>query len=394
MPSPIFISHQEEDNRDHRKILLVTNDLGPRAGGIETFILGLLDQLDGSDVVIYTSSQEDSADFDLRLLSESGVLVIRDRSTVLLPSLRVNREAAKIMKRYNSSIIWFGAAMPLAWMSGYLRKNGATRILALTHGHEVWWAKIPVFSSIFRRSTKHIDVLTYLGEFTRDAISPIVSPNCSLVRIAPGIPLDHFTPGPKDRDLMRSLRLDGHQILLSVGRLVHRKGQDRLIEALPRIIAQHPHAILVLVGVGPHQKKLRKLISAHGMNDYVRFVGRVSYADLPDYFRLGDVFVMPSRSRLAGLEVEGLGIVYLEASASGIPVLAGLSGGAPDAVQVGKTGLLVNGRKSEDIADKINTLLSDPKARAEMGRQGRQWTEEMWGWSAWGERFRAALFDN
>jgi phosphatidylinositol alpha-1,6-mannosyltransferase len=380
--------------RDHRTILLVTNDLGPRAGGIETFILGLLSQLDGSDVVVYTSAQEESASFDAALNSQTGVVVIRDRATVLLPSFRVKREVTKVMKRYGCSTIWFGAAMPLAWISGYLKKHGAARIVALTHGHEVWWAKIPIFSWIFRSSTQNIDVLTYLGDFTRRSIIPIVSPNCSLVQIAPGIPLDHFFPAPKNDDLVKTLQLDGRQVLLSVGRLVHRKGQDRLIEALPTVVRANPNVVLVIVGIGPRQRKLDQLISQHGMKEYVRFVGRVNYSELPHYFRLADLFVMPSRSRFGGLEVEGLGIVYLEASASGVPVLAGLSGGAPDAVVVGMTGVLVDGRKSKGIAQAINALLADPTALRAMGARGRQWTEEVWGWSTWGERFKSVLVDN
>jgi len=103
---------------------------------------------------------------------------------------------------------------------------------------------------------------------------------------------------------------------------------------------------------------------------------------------------MPSRSRFFGLEVEGLGIVYLEASASGIPVVAGLSGGAPDAVLVGETGVLVDGRHPEEIAHTINRLLKDPVALKDMGFRGRQWTEEVWGWSTWGKRFRTVLFDD
>jgi len=379
---------------DRRKILLVTNDLGPRAGGIETFVLGLLNQLDGSSVVIYTSAQEGSAAFDSALYSQTGAVVIRDRAAILLPSIRVKRKAAEIMKRYGCSTIWFGAAMPLAWISGYLKKNGASRIVALTHGHEVWWAKIPVFSWIFRSSTKDIDVLTYLGDFTRRAIEPVVESNCSLVQIAPGIPLDHFFPAPKRKDLLETLEIQGRQVLISVGRLVHRKGQDRLIAALPKIISANPGAVLVFVGIGPRRKKLDRLISALGMSEYVRFVGRVDYSDLPDYFRLADLFVMPSRSRFFGLEVEGLGIVYLEASASGIPVVAGLSGGAPDAVLVGETGVLVDGRHPEEIAHTINRLLKDPVALKEMGSRGRQWTEEVWGWSTWGKRFRTVLIDD
>lgn len=377
-----------------RKVLLVTNDLGPRAGGIETFILGLLDHLDGSQILIYTAAQKDSADFDAALAAKTGVKIIRDKTSILIPTPAVNRRVRKAMQENNSEIIWFGAAMPLAWMSGLLKRAGAKRIVALTHGHEVWWAKLPPFRQIFARSTRSIDVLTYLGEFTKSAMAPVVHRTCELVQIAPGISIEHFTPGEKPEDLIRELDLKGKQVLISVGRLVHRKGQDRLLEALPEIISKHPDVVLVFVGIGPRKEKLDQLIKKFDLHEYVRFVGRVNYKELPRYFRLGDLFVMPSRSRLAGLEVEGLGIVYLEASASGIAVLGGKSGGAPDAVLSHQTGEVVDGTKVQEIASVINDLLDHPSRLCEMGAAGRAWTESTWSWEIWGDRFKRVLFGN
>ncbi len=377
-----------------RRVLLVTNDLGPRAGGIETFILGLLDQLDGREIVIYTAAQKDSAEFDAALAAKTGVIVIRDKSSILIPTPAINRRVRKVLTEYQSEIIWFGAAMPLAWMSGLLKRAGAKRVVALTHGHEVWWAKLPPFKWIFARSTRSIDVLTYLGEFTKKAMAPVVHSSCSMVQIAPGISIDHFTPGIKSPELIKEFDLEGKQVLISVGRLVHRKGQDKLLEAMPQILLQHPDVVLLFVGIGPRKAKLDQLVKKFGLESYVRFVGRVKYENLPKYFRLGDLFVMPSRSRLAGLEVEGLGIVYLEASASGIAVLAGKSGGAPDAVIVGETGEIVDGTSVNEIARAINQMLDTPNALAKMGTAGRAWTEERWAWNIWGERFKEVLFGN
>jgi len=375
-----------------RKILLVTNDLGPRAGGIETFILGLLDQLDGNQIVIYTAKQNGSAEFDKALTAKTGVTIIRDKSSILLPTFWVNRRVRAVMQKYESEIIWFGAAMPLAWMSHLLKRAGAKQIVAITHGHEVWWAKLPIFRQIFSHATKSISVLTYLGEFTRQAMAPVVNKNCYMAQIAPGISIEHFTPGEKSPSLVKELDLQGKQVLISVGRLVHRKGQDKLLEALPQVLRSHPDVVLLFVGIGPRKKKLDQLVRKYELSDYVRFVGRVQYDKLPEYFRLGDLFVMPSRSRLAGLEVEGLGIVYLEASASGIAVLAGESGGAPDAVLAGKTGEVVDGTDPSKIAEAIVELLDNPSKLKTMGAAGRAWTEQRWSWQIWGERFREVLF--
>ena len=376
-----------------RRILLVTNDLGPHAGGIETFILGLLDQLDCSQIVIYTASQKGSDDFDRALMTKTGAIVIRDKSSVLVPSPWVNRRVRAVMREYQSEVIWFGAAMPLAWMSGLLKRAGAKRVVAITHGHEVWWAKLPPFKWIFKYSTRSIDVLTYLGQFTRRAMAPAISQKALMVQIAPGIPIDHFVPAAKSQSLIRELDLEHKQVIVCVGRLVHRKGQDKLLEALPQILLQHPDVVLLFVGVGPLRKKLDRLVQKFDLTSHVRFIGRVNYDSLPQYFQLGDLFVMPSRSRLAGLEVEGLGIVYLEASACGLAVVAGTSGGAPDAVLQGETGVVVDGTNLDEITEVINDLLDHPTKLKTMGIAGRTWTEERWSWQIWGERFKELLME-
>jgi len=376
---------------ESRSVLLVTNDLGPRAGGIESFILGLIGELDGSQIVIYTSSQAGDDLFDRDLHERFGVIVYRDRAKILLPTPRVNRAIASIMNKYSATTVWYGAAAPLGWMSGYLKKAGARRQVSLTHGHEVWWSKVWPFSWAMRRITRHLDVITYLGDFTLAAMRPALDPGVTTVRIAPGIAVDHFTPGPKSQDLIDSLGLNGRKIIVSVGRLVHRKGQDKLIEAMPSIVNSEPDATLLLIGEGPYKEHLTKLVHTLKLEHYVKFIGRLQYNELPLYLRLGDIFAMPSRSRFFGLEVEGLGIVYLEASATGIPVLGGASGGAPDAVLPGETGLVVDGRDVAAIAAQAITLLGDEQLRKAMGARGRSWALEQWSWKIWGERFKSVL---
>ena len=168
---------------------------------------------------------------------------------------------------------------------------------------------------------------------------------------------------------------------------MHRKGQDQLVKALPRIIEKFPQVKLIFVGTGPHQKTIEKLMKKLGVEKSVRFIGRIPHEQLPKYFALGDIFAMPSRSRLFGLEVEGLGIVYLEASACGLPVIAGNSGGAPDAVLPGKTGVVVDGTSEKEIADAAIHLLSDMSRSREMGRTGREWVVSDWRWEIWSKTF-------
>lgn len=375
-----------------KRTLFITNDFGPRAGGIETFIIGLIQRLPHTSTIVYTSAQGDTRDYDAAWLAEYGVRVIRDRAKILLPTPRVNRTVAKLVKYEGIETVAFGAAAPLAIMSSVLRRAGARRIIALTHGHEVWWSKVFPFTLAMRRIGSTTDSLTYLGEFTRKAISAALTPKAgnAMVKIAPGIDTDHFAP--VDATILRkSLGLTGKRVIVSVGRLVHRKGQDYLIEAMSAIVHEIPDAHLVLVGEGPYREHLVKLVQKYSLDDYVTFIGRIQYAELPKYICLGDVFAMPSRSRFRGLEVEGLGIVYLEASACGLPVIAGASGGAPDAVIEGITGVVVDGQDSAAIAVAAINLLNDPEKATKMGRAGRDWIVEKWRWQIWSEKFEKLI---
>ena len=372
--------------------LFITNDFGPRAGGIETFVHGLIERLPKGSVIVYTSAQANAQTFDAEWLLKYGVEVIRDRSKILLPTPRVIKACQKLISNRKLSKVAFGAAAPLAMMARAMRSAGAQKVVALTHGHEVWWAKVPPFSFAIRYMSKNIDAITYLGDYTKGEISKALSEadGSKLVQIAPGIDVDHFIPTDSS-NLRAELGLTDKSVIISVGRLVHRKGQDKLISALPEIKTSVPNVHLVLVGVGPHQDYLEKLALKLNVSDCVTFIGRINYAELPKYICLGDIFAMPSRSRFFGLEVEGLGIVYLEASACGLPVVGGKSGGAPDAVLVGETGMVVDGTNSSEIADACIELLNNPELCALMGANGRAWIIENWRWEIWATRYAALL---
>lgn len=375
------------------RVLCITNDFGPRAGGIETFVIGLIERMPYGSVVVYTSSQKGSEPFDKRWFEEFGVVVIRDKSTILLPTFRVGRAVRRVLRENEIERVFFGAAAPLGLLAVALRKAGANKIVALTHGHEVWWAKVPPFNLAIRRIGQSVDSLTYLGNFTKSAISRALSADATarMVRIAPGIDVDHFSPQSSAAELRSELGLTDKKVIVSVGRLVHRKGQDFLIEAMPAILKKVPNAHLLFVGEGPYREHLESLIEKRSLNEHVAFIGRVQYSELPRYICVGDIFAMPSRSRLAGLEVEGLGIVYLEASACGLPVIGGKSGGAPDAVLEGETGYAVDGLSTDAIAERVIELLIDPSKSAAMGARGRQWVVNEWNWQSWSKSFNSLL---
>ena len=375
------------------KILCITNDFGPRAGGIETFVIGLIERLPKNSVIVYTSSQPDSAAFDRAWMENYGVLVIRDKSKVLLPTPRVSKAVRNILRRESITTVFFGAAAPLGLLAHGLRRAGAKRIVALTHGHEVWWAKVWPFSWAMRRIGSGVDNLTYLGDFTRRQISRALTDSAAsaMVKIAPGIDTDHFAPRADAQALRAELGLSEKKVIVSVGRLVHRKGQDTLVESMPQILSQIPDAHLLFIGEGPYKDYLVKRTAELKVSDAITFIGRIQYAELPRYICVGDIFAMPSRSRLAGLEVEGLGIVYLEASACGLAVVGGKSGGAPDAVLEGETGFAVDGTSTNAVAEAVITLLKNPDRANQMGARGRQWIVDEWRWEIWAKKFAQLL---
>ena len=374
------------------KVLFVTNDFGPRAGGIETFIIGLIERRAFASTIVYTSAQANSQEYDQIWEKKYGVKVIRDSSRILLPTPRVARRISALIKAEGISVAAFGAAAPLGLLAHSMKRSGIVRIVALTHGHEVWWAKVFPFNLLLRRIGTGVDSLTYLGEYTRQMISrPLTqSAKSAMIKIAPGIDTDHFSPRNSD-NLRQSLQLSQKKVIVCVARLVHRKGQDKLIDAMPSILESISNAHLLIVGQGPYQSKLVKRVKKLGLEESVTFVGRINYEKLPEYICVGDLFAMPSRSRFGGLEVEGLGIAYLEASACGLPVIAGSSGGAPDAVVDGKSGVVVNGTDITAIAKTVIKFLRDPEGSRQMGQFGRNWVVEKWRWEIWSQAFERLL---
>lgn len=381
--------------------LVVTNDFGPRSGGIETFIHGLLVQASKNqerNFVVLTSRQDPQDQviaFDQKMWEENRIKVIRDTAKVLLPTRRLAKAATDLFVAHKCQNVIFGASAPLGLLAKSLRKAGAKHIVALTHGHEVWWARMPLFSAALRRIGAQADQMTYLGEFTRGAVANVLlrEDHSKLVHLPPGVDLTRFTPGIKSVELQKKWGIDDAPVIVSIGRLVARKGSDQLIKAMPDVLQRFPKSKLLLVGTGNYQKRLEKLVRNLKVQDSVIFAGRVEHELLPDYYRLGDIFAAPCRSRYGGLEVEGLGIVYLEASACGVPVIAGKSGGAPDAVLDGKTGLLVDGRDHREVGAAVIKLLSDRPLRQKMGVDGRVWMEQLWSWEGIGARFEEIISD-
>ncbi|MDG3011953.1 glycosyltransferase family 4 protein [Rhodococcus sp. D2-41] len=373
-----------------RRTLLVTNDFPPRPGGIQSYLHTFAAQLPADDLVVYAPRWR--GDSHTRFDAAQPFEVVRHPTTLMLPTPLVVRRARKLIRSHGIETVWFGAAAPLALMGPALRRSGAGRVVASTHGHEVGWSMLPAARSALRRIGDTTDVVTYVSKYTRGRFSAAFGAHAALEHLPPGVDTDTFRPDPAARDdLRRRYGLGERPIVLCLSRLVPRKGQDMLIRALPGIRRRVDGAVLMIVGGGPYLDHLRELAAKYDVAEHVVFTGSVPGDELAAHHAVADVFAMPCRTRGAGLDVEGLGIVFLEASATGVPVIAGDSGGAPETVREGETGHVVDGRSVGEITDAVCRVLEDPDRAAEMGAAGRRWVTEHWRWDTLAARLARIL---
>jgi phosphatidyl-myo-inositol dimannoside synthase len=368
------------------KVLIVTNDFPPRSGGIQSFVHALASRLPADRVVVYAPAWQGAAEFDAR----QPFPVIRHPGSLMLPVPSVRARACRLLAEHGCDSVLFGAAAPLGLLAPQLRKAGAERIVGLTHGHEAGWAALPGARSLLRRIGDEVDVLTYLAEYFRVRMARALSAEAAtrMVRLTPGVDPMAFRPGSGGSQIRLELGIPADRpVVVCVSRMVPRKGQDLLIKAWPAVRSRSGcDPLLMLVGDGSYRSSLDRLVKQAGVADSVLFTGPVSWKDLPAYYDVGNVFAMPCRTRRAGLDVEGLGIVYLEASATGLPVIGGDSGGAPDAILDGETGYVIPGRSEEALTDKLVQLLADPAGAAAMGDKGQAWIDREWTWDLVAER--------
>ncbi|MGY4708980.1 glycosyltransferase family 4 protein [Mycolicibacterium sp. CBM1] len=373
------------------RILLVTNDFPPRRGGIQSYLEQFVDRLVATgehQLIVYAPRWKGAEDYD----RAAGYRIVRHPGTLMLPEPGVDRRMRALIGEHDIETVWFGAAAPLALLATRARAAGARRVVACTHGHEVGWSMLPVARSALRRIGDTTDVVTFVSRYTRGRFASAFGPNARLEPLPPGVDTDRFRPDPAARtELRRRYGLDERPTVVCVSRLVPRKGQDMLIEALPDIRRRVDDAVLAIVGGGPYAEDLRKLAHRAGVAEHVVFTGAVPSAELPAHYAMGDVFAMPCRTRGSGLDVEGLGIVFLEASATGLPVVAGRSGGAPESVRDGETGRVVDGRVREEIVDAVSEILCDPALAARMGETGRRWIDSDWNWATHSARLAQLL---
>ncbi|MEJ8279799.1 glycosyltransferase family 4 protein [Pseudonocardia spirodelae] len=371
------------------RTLLVTNDFPPRPGGIQSYLSGLARALPPGELAVYAPAWRGAARHDAAL----AFPVHRHPSSLMLPVPSVARRAVELAREHDAEAVWFGAAAPLGLLGAHLRRRaGVGRVVATTHGHEVGWSMLPGSRPALRRIGARADVVTAVSRFTRDRLAGALGPDTACELLPPPVDTGRFAPDPAARAEIRARhRLGDAPVVTCVSRLVPRKGQDVLVAALPGIRARVPGARLLLVGGGPDRDRIRRLAERAGVADAVVLTGGVPAAELAAHHAAGDVFALPCRTHLGGLDVEGLGIALLEAAACGLPVVAGDSGGAPETVEDGVTGHVVRGRDVDGVAAAVAGLLADPARAAAMGRAGRERVRRHWGGTASAARLRAFL---
>ncbi|MDO4908754.1 MAG: glycosyltransferase family 4 protein [Corynebacterium sp.] len=389
------------------KVLLVTNDFPPTLGGIQSYLRDFLATLPPESVMVFASTQDAKAaeEYDKTL----PYPVVRWPRKVMLPTLPTMAKMQELIREHNIETVWFGAAAPLGLMGKAAKAAGAKRVVATTHGHEVGWSMIPGARQCLRAIGNSADVVTYIASYTLGRIKPAFGDHPEFVHLPSGVDVERFQPVDKKPGRER-FGWGDDPVVVCISRLVRRKGQDKLISVWPRIRTHFPNARLCIIGGGPYERGLKEhAATAQGFDRYseakeafdassnpdslydgIYFMGKLSDEDLVLALGAADVFAMPCRTRGGGLDVEGLGIVYLEAQAAGIPVVAGNSGGAPEAVSTG-TGIVVNGRDLDAIYSAIAELLENKDLATAMGEAGRDWVCENWTWEIMGQRLRDIL---
>jgi phosphatidylinositol alpha-1,6-mannosyltransferase len=366
--------------------LFVTNDFPPKIGGIQSMLWELWRRLDPSSFVVLTTPHPDAAAWD----AEQAFRVVRDPAGVLLPTPGLRRRVVALADEVGAGHVLLDPALPVGLLGPRLGRPYGI----VVHGAEVTVpGRLPGSGALLGRVLRGAGLVVAAGGYPlAEAVRAAGRPLPGVV-VPPGVDTERFRPlDEAARAAARSrlgLPVEG-RLVVSVSRLVPRKGMDVLIRAAALLAPSRPDLCVAIGGGGRDRPRLERLVARTGAP--VRLLGRVPHEDLPALYGAADVFAMLCRNRWAGLEQEGFGIVFLEAAAAGVPQVAGDSGGAAEAVEDGSTGLVV--RDPDDpraVADRLARLLDRPEERARMGRAARARAESGFAYDVLAARLGAAL---
>ncbi len=367
------------------RVAWVTNDLPPHSGGIQQFVASLLSRTaDASTLVLGPLAPAGREDEAVAFDGSGAWRTERARGRIIPTSATVRWLVPRLIE-HRPDVIVVASLWPLGRAVPELRRRVGARVLGITHGAEAGLAAGPA-RGLLRAVARDVDMVTVISHHTSAAVSRVLT-GARIERLSPGVDPRRFAR-MQHRDAAAQLRArwgvpSDALVVGCIARLVPRKGQDMLVEVWPQLRERHPDARLVIVGEGPSRRRLARRAERI---DGVHVVGPVTWADLPAAYAALDVFAMPVRTRLAGLDVEGLGISLLEAQASGLPVVVGDSGGAPETVTDPRCGTVVDGRDSVRILEALHAWLTDVAGREVSSEAGPQ-SAEAWSWDAAASRF-------
>jgi phosphatidylinositol alpha-1,6-mannosyltransferase len=368
------------------RLCIVTNDFPPRIGGINDYVHQLARRLPAGSVTVFASTSPGADVFDRAFVHE----VIRLPTGMMLPTPAVRRELHAVLKRQRPDLVLFGALWPLGHMGPAIRRKLDIPYGGFSHGLELTGALVP---GVLGHIGGAASLLTAVSDWARRKLEPAFGWKGRMPLLPSGIDTGHFHPQVSDALVRERHGLGDDPVVCCVSRLVARKGQDLLIAAWPEVVATVPRARLLIVGGGPYDTRLRAMASESSARDRITCAGAVSYAELPAYFRAGDVFAMPCRARWFGLDIEALGAVFLQGAAVGRAVVAGDSGGAPEAVIAGETGLVVDPTSAPALARALIELLTENTRRERMGAAGAAWVHREWTWDEMALRLQGLIGD-
>lgn len=362
------------------RTLLVTNDLMPQVGGIQVFNHQVLSRL--PDAAVFAAAHPQAHEHD----DTAPYPVIRGPHRYLFPVPAVEQALRTAIATTGATALLFATPWPVVSLGARVGLPTAV----VSHGNElVTPARIPGARSLLRRDLRRADLLYAVSEHTARHLRALVRDDGPPVRLLRnGVDTTTFSPDVDGSAIRARHGFGDDPVVVCVGRLVRRKGQDVLVDAWPRVRAAVPDAHLMIVGDGPLRDELAEAAAAQPPGSVV-LAGRVPWDELAAHHAAADVFAHPNRTRLGGLDAEGFGVIFLEAQAVGRPVVAGNSGGSPEALVDGETGLLVDGDDPAAVADAVVSLLADPGRARAMGTAGRAFVEEHHDW----DRIVADLHD-
>ena len=373
------------------RTLFVTNDFPPRIGGAQSYYWGAIRTLDPSEVTVLAPAHVDAAAFD----ATHDYTVVRASTSVLWPTAAMFRTVAGLAATVGAELVQLGHPLPAGLLGPRLKDRCGLPYVVFLGGAEVTLpGAIPGVNNLLRHVLGNASMLLTVSEYTARAASEQVHGTVPAEVLRPPLNVSGFVPATADEalQLRRRLGITEGELVVCLGRLVPRKGQDKLIDALAMLRQEFPRLHLALIGEGRLATRLYDRAQRRGVGERVHLTGALVDTAVTDWLRAADLFASPCRTRWGGFEVEGFGIVFAEAALTGLPVIAGRSGGAPEAVIEGETGMVVNGDSAQQVAAALARVLRmSPERRREMGARGRALALARHTPDVVGERYRELL---